>query len=121
MANLQRARLFGQGLAKLGCRLALDDFGAAFGSFYYLKHLPVDLLKIAGEYVRDLGTAEDPADRLIIEAVVKLAKGLGTLVVAEFVGDIETRQELLAMGVTLGQGAFLGPSRDVHDIPALQS
>ena len=120
MANLQRARLFGQGLAKLGCRLALDDFGAAFGSFYYLKHLPVDLLKIAGEYVRDLGTANDSADRLIIEAVVKLAKGLGTLVVAEFVGDRETRQELLAMGVTLGQGAFLGPSRYVHDIPALQ-
>ena len=52
--------------------------------------------------------------------MVKLAKGLGTLVVAEFVGDLETRQELLAMGVTLGQGAFLGPSRDVHDIPALQ-
>ncbi|MCP9904661.1 EAL domain-containing protein [Cyanobium sp. BA5m-10] len=116
MANLQRARQFGQGLAKLGCRLALD----AFGSFYYLKHLPVDLLKIAGEYVRGLGTANDPADHLIIEAVVKLAKGLGTLVVAEFVGDRETRQELLAMGVTLGQGAFLGPSRDVHDIPALQ-
>ena len=63
----------------------------------------------------------DTADRLIIEAVVvKLAKGLGTLVVAEFVGDLETRQELLTMGVTLGQGAFLGPSRDVHDIPALQ-
>ena len=62
----------------------------------------------------------DTADRLIIEAVVKLAKGLGTLVVAEFVGDLETRQELLTMWVTLGQGAFLGPSRDVHDIPALQ-
>ena len=120
MANLQRARQFGKGLAKLGCRLALDEFGAAFGSFYYLKHLPVDLLKIAGEYVRDLGTANDPADRLIIEAVVKLAKGLGTLVVAEFVGDQETRQELIAMGVRLGQGAFLGPSRDVREIESLQ-
>ena len=121
MANLERARQLGRVLTKLGCRLALDDFGAAFGSFYYLKHLPVDLLKIAGEYVRGLGTEHDPADRLIIEAVVKLAKGLGTLVVAEFVGDQETRQELLAMGVRLGQGAFLGPSRDVGEIKSLQS
>jgi len=120
MANLERARQLGRVLTKLGCRLALDDFGAAFGSFYYLKHLPVDLLKIAGEYVRGLGTERDPADRLIIEAVVKLAKGLGTLVVAEFVGDQETRQELLAMGVRLGQGAFLGPSRDVGEIKSLQ-
>jgi EAL domain-containing protein (putative c-di-GMP-specific phosphodiesterase class I) len=120
MANLERARQLGRVLTKLGCRLALDDFGAAFGSFYYLKHLPVDLLKIAGEYVRGLGTEHDPADRLIIEAVVKLAKGLGTLVVAEFVGDRETRQELLAMGVRLGQGAFLGPSRDVGEIEGLQ-
>ena len=120
MANLERARQLGRVLTKLGCRLALDDFGAAFGSFYYLKHLPVDLLKIAGEYVRGLGTEHDTADRLIIEAVVKLAKGLGTLVVAEFVGDEETRQELLAMGVRLGQGAFLGPSRDVGEIKSLQ-
>ena len=51
---------------------------------------------------------------------MKLAKGLGTLVVAEFVGDRETRQELLAMGVRLGQGAFLGPSRDVLEIESLQ-
>ena len=121
MANLERARQFGRSLAELGCRLALDDFGAAFGSFYYLKHLPVDLLKIAGEYVRGLGSDSDPTDRLIIEAVVKLARGLGTAVVAEFVGDLETRQELLGMGVRLGQGSFLGPPQDLSEIEALQS
>ncbi len=121
MANLEQARKFGRSLGELGCRLALDDFGAAFGSFYYLKHLPVDLLKIAGEYVRGLGTENDPTDRLIIEAVVKLARGLGTTVVAEFVGDLETRQELIGMGVRLGQGAFLGPARDVDDIEALHA
>lgn len=121
MANLERARRFGGKLRELGCRLALDDFGAAFGSFYYLKHLPVDLLKIAGEYVRGLGTENDPTDRLIIEAVVKLAQGLGTSVVAEFIGDLETRRDLIAMGVRLGQGEFLGPSRDVGEIDALQA
>ena len=121
MANLERARRFGDKLKQLGCRLALDDFGAAFGSFYYLKHLPVDLLKIAGEYVRGLGTENDPTDRLIIEAVVKLARGLGTTVVAEFIGDLETRRDLISMGVRLGQGEFLGPSRDVEEITALQA
>jgi diguanylate cyclase (GGDEF)-like protein/PAS domain S-box-containing protein len=120
MANLESARQFRQRLVQLGCRLALDDFGAAFGSFYYLKHLRVDVLKIDGEYVRGLGTDNDSTDTLIIEALVKLAKGLGTLVVAEFVGDLDTRQKLLAMGVRLGQGAFLGPTRDITEVEALQ-
>jgi len=78
------------------------------------------VLKIDGEYVRGLGTDNDPTDTLIIEALVKLAKGLGTLVVAEFVGDLDTRQKLLAMGVPLGQGAFLGPTRDITEVEALQ-
>jgi len=121
MANLERARHFARALKDLGCRLALDDFGAAFGSFYHLKHLPVDLLKIDGEYIRSLGTENDPTDRLIIEAVVKLARGLNTMVIAEFVGDQETRQQLLAMGVQLGQGSLLGDTLDVTEIEALQS
>ena len=120
MANLEGARLLKQSLVKLGCRLALDDFGAAFGSFFYLKHLRVDVLKIDGDYVRGLGTDNDPTDCLIIEALVKLAEGLGAIVVAEFVGDQETREKLLAMGVRLGQGAFLGPSCDIGEIDALQ-
>jgi diguanylate cyclase (GGDEF)-like protein/PAS domain S-box-containing protein len=120
MANLEGARRLKQSLVKLGCRLALDDFGAAFGSFFYLKHLRVDVLKIDGDYVRGLGTDNDPTDCLIIEALVKLAKGLGAIVVAEFVGDQETRQKLLAMGVHLGQGAFLGPACDIGEIEALQ-
>ena len=123
MANMEQAKQFGRALASLGCQLALDDFGAAFGSFYYLKHLPVDILKIDGAYIRGLGmgTQLDHTDRLIIEAVVQLAKGLGTKVVASFVGNLETRKELLQMGIRYGQGAFLGPSRDVVEIPALQT
>jgi EAL domain-containing protein (putative c-di-GMP-specific phosphodiesterase class I) len=80
----------------------------------------VDLLKIDGEYVRSLGSENDPTDRLIIEAVVKLARGLNTTVIAEFVGDQETRQELLAMGVHLGQGSLLGSTQDVSEIEALR-
>ena len=120
MANLERARHFARSLKELGCRLALDNFGAAFGSFYHLKHLPVDLLKIDGDYVRSLGSENDPTDRLIIEAVVKLARGLNTMVIAEFVGDQETRQELLAMGVHLGQGSLLGSTQYVSEIKAFR-
>jgi EAL domain-containing protein (putative c-di-GMP-specific phosphodiesterase class I) len=119
MANLERARQFARGLRDLGCRLALDDFGAAFGSFYHLKHLPVDLLKLAGDYVRGLSSGNDPTDRLIIEAVVKLARGLTIPVIAGCIGDQETRRELLRLGVQLGQGPLFGASLDISEIARL--
>ena len=76
---------FAARLAELGCRFALDDFGAGFGSFYYLKHLPFDYLKIDGEFVRHC--LADRTDQLVIQAVVDIARGLGKQTVAEFVGD----------------------------------
>ena len=66
----------------------LDDFGAGFGSFYYLKHLPFDYLKVDGEYVRHCATNE--TDRILISGVVQIARGMGKHTIAEFVGDQET-------------------------------
>jgi EAL domain-containing protein (putative c-di-GMP-specific phosphodiesterase class I) len=86
--HITHARRFSERLAELGCRLALDDFGAGFGSFFYLKHLPFDYLKIDGEFVRNCRSSK--TDRLVIEAVVKIAQGLGKSTVAEHVGDDET-------------------------------
>jgi diguanylate cyclase (GGDEF)-like protein len=88
VANIPRAQEFAHRLAALGCRFALDDFGAAFASFYYLKHLPFDYLKIDGEFVR--GCVADRTDQLVIRAVVDIARGLGKRTVAEMVGDEET-------------------------------
>ncbi len=112
IANIAKARDFANELAKLGCRFALDDFGAGFGSFYYLKHVHFDILKIDGEFVRDAcGTR---TDRLVIQSVVAIARGLGKQTVAEHVGDDATVTLLRELGVDYGQGYFLGKPRPLE-------
>lgn len=106
IAHMERARGFARRLQQLGCRLALDDFGAGHASFYYLKHLPFDVVKIDGEFVRSCTT--DESDRLVIAAVVAFSRGTARQVVAEFIGDELTATTLRDMGVDLGQGYHLG-------------
>ncbi len=106
VANIPRAQQFAARLAELGCRFALDDFGAGFGSFYYLKHLPFDLLKIDGEFVRSCTTNQ--TDQLLIRAAVDIARGLGKRTIAEYVGDDETVELLRQLGVDYGQGFHIG-------------
>ncbi len=106
VANMARAAAFADRLSELGCKFALDDFGAGFGSFYYLKHLPFDFLKIDGEFVAHC--TENETDRTLISAVVQIARGMGKQTIAEFVGDEETAQLLARIGVDYGQGYHLG-------------
>src|SRR4051794_20491703 len=106
IVNLDRARTLSEALRRRGCRLALDDFGAGFTSFTYLKHLCFDLLKIDGEFVR--GLRDNPTDRLVVEAVVAIARGLGTPSLAEFVTDSDTLDEVRALGVDYVQGFHVG-------------
>jgi EAL domain-containing protein (putative c-di-GMP-specific phosphodiesterase class I) len=106
VADVRAARRFAERLSALGCHFALDDFGAGFGSFYYLKHLPVDLIKIDGEFVRNC--VQNRSDQLTIESVVHLARGLGKRTVAEYVTDTETCELLVALGVDQGQGFHIG-------------
>jgi EAL domain-containing protein (putative c-di-GMP-specific phosphodiesterase class I) len=114
IGNIAAARNFAQQLARLGCRFALDDFGAGFGSFYYLKHLPFDFIKIDGEFVRNCTT--NTTDRLVIRAVVALAQGLGKRTIAEFVGDEQTFATVTALGVDYAQGFHLGKPVPVEDL-----
>jgi EAL domain-containing protein (putative c-di-GMP-specific phosphodiesterase class I) len=106
VTNVGLARTFADGLHDLGCRLSLDDFGAGFGSFYYLKHLPFDVVKIDGEFVS--GCTHNTTDQLVIDAVVRMAQGLGKETVAEFTGDRETAVFLRQAGVACAQGYYLG-------------
>jgi EAL domain-containing protein (putative c-di-GMP-specific phosphodiesterase class I) len=106
IANIGEAVRFVKRLSDLGCRLAIDDFGSGFGSFYYLKHLPFDYLKIDGEFVKNC--AENATDRFVIAAIVQLARGMGKITIGEFVASLETANALRDLGVDYGQGFFLG-------------
>jgi diguanylate cyclase (GGDEF)-like protein/PAS domain S-box-containing protein len=113
IGNIAAARGCAQRLGALGCRFALDDFGAGFGSFYYLKHLPFDFIKIDGEFVRSCTV--DPTDRLVVRAVVELARGMSKLTIAEFVGDAQTLAVLRELGVDYVQGFHLGKPSPLGD------
>jgi diguanylate cyclase (GGDEF)-like protein/PAS domain S-box-containing protein len=106
IVNIEKARRFAERLGELGCAFALDDFGAGFGSFYYLKHLPFDYLKIDGDFIRQLPASK--ADQLTVKAIVQIAHGLGKRTVAEFVGDDATLALLGRFGVDYAQGYFTG-------------
>jgi len=106
VADLEKARMFADSLTGIGCRFALDDFGAGFASFYYLKHLPVSLLKIDGEFIRDL--TRTPADQLFVKALVEISRGLGMETIAEFVADDETLDLVRELGVDYAQGFLIG-------------
>jgi diguanylate cyclase (GGDEF)-like protein/PAS domain S-box-containing protein len=117
IANMDRARGFATSLRSLGCGFALDDFGAGFGSFYYLKHIPFNYVKIDGEFIRNLPTST--TDQLILDSIVQMSKGLGTATIAEFVGDRETVDMLRAHEVDFAQGYHLGKPRPVADAFAI--
>ncbi|MDX6565529.1 MAG: hypothetical protein QOE10_1191, partial [Gaiellales bacterium] len=92
--------------SSLGCAFALDDFGAGFGSFYYLKHLPFDVVKIDGDFIKSLPTST--SDQLTVQAIVTIARGLSKRTVAEFVGDDRTIEMLREYGVDFAQGYHMG-------------
>ncbi|MFN0094933.1 MAG: putative bifunctional diguanylate cyclase/phosphodiesterase [Dehalococcoidia bacterium] len=106
IAEMSTARAFIENLRAIGCRFAIDDFGAGFSSFAYLKHLPVDFLKIDGSFVVDLVT--DLGDQHLVRAMVELARGLGKETIAEFVGDEATVEVLRDLGVDYAQGYHIG-------------
>lgn len=100
--NIHRAREFANELTTLGCHFALDDFGAGFGSFYYLKYLPFDYLKIDGEFIKNC--TDNRTDQLIVQSCVQLARGLRKQTIAEFVENADILRLVAALGVDHAQG-----------------
>jgi diguanylate cyclase (GGDEF)-like protein/PAS domain S-box-containing protein len=102
IAKLDKATDFINQLKSLGCLFSLDDFGAGMSSFAYLKHLPVDFLKIDGGFVKDM--ADDPIDRAMVEAINSVGHVMGKKTIAEFVDGDRVIRLLREMGVDYAQG-----------------
>ncbi|HSS04439.1 MAG TPA: EAL domain-containing protein [Solirubrobacterales bacterium] len=104
---------FADRLTEFGCQVAIDDYGAGFGPFHYLKTIPFDLIKIDGSFVRDMPRSD--ADQLTVQAIVQIARGLGKTTIAEFVQDDQTTEMLREFGVDMAQGFHLGRPTDLGE------
>jgi diguanylate cyclase (GGDEF)-like protein/PAS domain S-box-containing protein len=114
IANVEEAKIFANRLRSQGCHFALDDFGAGFGSFSYLKNFPFDCLKIDGDFIRGLTTST--VDQLVVRALVDIARGMGKKTVAEFVTDEKTAGLLRKLGVDSAQGYHIGMPRPISEV-----
>jgi PAS domain S-box-containing protein len=112
--NLPAARTFAQRLRKLGCAFALDDFGVGHGSFTYLRHLPVDYLKIDIQFIRNLLRDED--DQQVVRAIIGVARQFGIQTIAEGVEDAATLEKLRRMGVDFAQGYHIGRPKPLPEL-----
>ena len=107
MSDVDVTQQFIRELKQMGCRFALDDFGAGFSSFYYLKRFDVDYLKIDGGFVRDLAT--DEGNRIFVKALCDVARGLNKQVVAEWVENRETMSDPERDGHAVRPGLSVPP------------
>jgi diguanylate cyclase (GGDEF)-like protein/PAS domain S-box-containing protein len=106
IGNLTHASQMMNELRDLGCLIALDDFGSGMSSFAYLRSLPVDFLKIDGDFVKDMAT--DAIDFAVVEAIQSIARVMGIKTVAESVESEDILAALLLVGVDFAQGFHLG-------------
>ena len=105
VTNLADAIHFMRELKTRGCKFALDDFGTGLSSFMYLRTLPVDFLKIDGQFIAQI--AADPVDRSMVEAIGKVGRALGIATIAECVETAVVLEELKRLGVDYAQGYFI--------------
>ena len=102
ITHLDKAVDFISALKGLGCKFLLDDFGSGMSSFGYLKHLPVDYLKIDGLFVKDI--LADPIDRSMVKVMNEIGHTMGLKTIAEYVENHDILREISGLGVDLAQG-----------------
>ncbi len=104
--NLDLVQQFVRDVKQLGCRFALDDFGVGFSSFYYIKQLDIDYLKIDGSFIRNLQSSVN--DKVFVQAMVEISRVYGMKVIAEWVENAEIASLLRDIGANYGQGYYFG-------------
>lgn len=117
--DLENTHRFIDSVRSYGAKVGLDDFGAGYTSFSYLKELPADVLKIDGSFIVNIN--EHPANVAIVEAIVNLASNLGMKTIAEWAEDTATVQTLAEIGVDYVQGFVISRSRPPEEILAVNS
>ncbi len=118
IANLGNVVHFMRELKARGCHFALDDFGSGLSSFMYLKTLPVDYLKIDGQFVENV--TRDRVDRSMVEAISQVGKTMGIQTIAERVESAEVLAELGRLGVGYAQGFHIAKPRSTKEFPYLR-
>lgn len=114
MANLENARVFLDRLRKCGCRISLDDFGAGFSSFAYLKNLPVDYLKIDGMFIKSI--VDDAIDFAMVKSINDIGHAMGKRTIAEFVENDAIVEKLREIGVDYAQGYGIAKPEPFEDV-----
>jgi diguanylate cyclase (GGDEF)-like protein/PAS domain S-box-containing protein len=105
ISNLARVIHFMQELKKLGCKFSLDDFGSGLSSFTYLKNLPVDYLKIDGQFIRNV--VDDTVDESMVRAISEVGHAMGIETIAERVETRQVLEKLSSLGVEFAQGYYI--------------
>ena len=116
LKDLARVSALIRACARIGSEFALDDFGTGYSSLTYLKHLPVQTLKIDQSFVRDM--LRDPEDLAIVEGVIALAEAFGRDVIAEGVDSLEAGLLLLQLGCAVAQGYSIARPMPADELPA---
>ena len=106
VSNFASAQALIRKIKGLGCTLALDDFGVGFSSFFYLKHLPVDYVKIDGSFIRNLD--KNFEDKVFVKALTEVSQSLGKKTIAEFVENEAILEVLKEFGIDYAQGYHIG-------------
>jgi diguanylate cyclase (GGDEF)-like protein/PAS domain S-box-containing protein len=119
IANLGNVVHFMRELKTRGCHFALDDFGSGLSSFLYLKTLPVDYLKIDGQFIENV--ARDPVDRSMVEAISQVGRAMGIQTIAERVESADVLLELGRIGVGFAQGFHIAAPRSTAGFPYQRS
>jgi len=107
------AKEFMEDMRRMGSKVALDDFGSGLSSFGYLKNLPIDVLKIDGQFVKELAT--NKIDQEMVRSFNNIGKAMGITTVAEFVESAEILDVLQTIGVDYAQGYYIGKPCAIED------